>query len=411
MEIARALSMIGQTPDACRTAILTFSGGAGILSCDLIEQQGLKVADLSPTTKQELSALFPEWLPASNPVDMFHAFAFRGPIATYEGAFRAVVKDPRVDVLFLHFFVGLYPNYDRLKRFKDMANREGKVLILWVIGRRPALRAFKREAQEASIPVHGELFRAVECLAYASRYTPHINKARLILTRKSKLPPKAASLLKSRPERIWDEFASKRLLQAMGIPVVEEKIVESPAAALSAARRMGYPVVLKGLAKGEVHKTESGLVCLDIRTQAALKNAFAGLTHKLKGKGKILLQRQMPSEYELIVGMIRDAQFGPCVMFGLGGIFSELQKDVVFAPAPLSISTARELIMRIAGKKLLLGYRGRKPLQTKVMADILVAVGNLASACPDIEQIDINPLIVDQGQPVAVDATIIKMAD
>ncbi len=410
MEVTRALAMIGRAPANCRTAILTFSGGAGILSCDLIEQQGLRVAELSASTKKELALIFPDWLPASNPVDMFPAFAVKGAVAAYDGAFNAVVKDPKVDVLFLHFFVGLYPNYNRLKLFKEAADREGKVLILWVIGRRDALRTFKREAQENAIPVHGELFRAVECLAYASRYTLRKKTSQLIFTGKHKLLPKAASILSVCPERIWDEFDSKRLLKTYGIPTVEEKIVESAFAAATAARKIRFPVVLKGLVRGQVHKTESGLVCLNITSVAGLKASFADLTRRMKGKGQILLQRQMPVEYELIVGMVRDKQFGPCVMFGLGGIFSELQKDVVFAPAPLSTSTAKELIQRISGKKLLQGFRGRKPLDMKLMAEILVNLGNLATACLDIEQIDINPLVIYQGKPVAVDATVIKKA-
>ncbi|MEE9910587.1 MAG: acetate--CoA ligase family protein [Deltaproteobacteria bacterium] len=408
MEVARALAMIKQTPAGCRTAILTFSGGAGILSCDLIEQQGLRVAELSDATKRELAPVFPDWLPASNPVDMFPAFALKGPMVAYEGAFNAVVKDPKVDVIFLHFFVGLYPNYDRLKRFKETADREGKVLILWVIGRRDALKSFKREAQEAAIPVHGELFRAVECLACASRYTPRKKTPRLIHPKTPTLLSKASSVLSDRPQRIWDEFDSKRLLKTYSIPVVEEKIAESASAALRMARKMGFPVVLKGLAPGQVHKTESGLVCLGIPSAGALQAAYTGLVKRMKGRGRILLQRQMPVEYELIVGMLRDKQFGACVMFGLGGIFSELQKDVVFAPAPLSASTAKELIGRISGKKILQGFRGRKPLDMEAMAGILVALGNLAAACPDIEQIDINPLVVFQGNPVAVDATIVR---
>jgi acetyltransferase len=407
MEVTRALAMIGRTPANCRTAIMTFSGGAGILSCDLIEQQGMRVADLSPSTRQELSSVFPDWMPASNPVDMFPAFALKGPIAAYDGAFRAVVKDPKVDVIFLHFFVGLYPNYDRLKVFKEAADREGKVLILWVIGRRDALRIFKREAQEASIPVHGELYRAVECLAYASRYTPRRKAPQLIHPRKRKVLPKAQALLSANREHIWDEFASKRLLKTYGIPVVEEQIVETFSAAVTAAKKMGFPVVLKGLAQGQVHKTESGLVCLNVTNTSALKSAYADLAKRMKGKGRILLQRQMPIEYELIIGMVRDEQFGPCVMFGLGGIFSELQQDVVFAPAPLTAATAKVMIGRISGIKLLQGYRGRKPLDLKITADILVSLGNLASGCPDIEQIDINPLVVSQGKPVAVDATVI----
>jgi acetyltransferase len=409
MEVARALAMIGKTPAHCRTAIVTFSGGAGILSCDLLEQQGLRVADLSDSTKKDLASVFPDWLPASNPVDMFPAFALKGPTAAYDSAFRAVVKDPKVDVIFLHFFVGLYPNYDQLKTFKDAADREGKVLILWVIGRRDALKAFKREAQDAAIPVHGELYRAVECLAYASRYTPRKKASRLIVAgRPRKIPPKALSLLAGNPRRVWDEFTSKQLFKAVGIPVVEERIVESAAAAVSAARKMGFPLVLKGLLEGAVHKTEAGLVMLGISSPAALKKSFADLTRRMKGKGRILMQRQMPVEYELIAGVLRDEQFGPCVMFGLGGIFSELQKDVVFAPAPLSVATAKEMMGRISAKKLLQGFRGLKPLDIKAMADILVALGDLAAACPEIDQIDINPLVVHQGKPAAVDGTVIK---
>lgn len=408
MEVARALAMIGRTPANCRTAIMTFSGGAGILSCDLLEQQGLRVAELSPATKRELASIFPDWLPASNPVDMFPAFALKGPMAAYDGAFNAVVKDPKVDVVFLHFFVGLYPNYDRLKRFKEAADREKKVLILWVIGRRDALRTFKREAQDASIPVHGELFRAVECLAFASRYVPRKKTAALIHSAKPRLLPKAAAILSAAPERIWDEFISKRLLKTYGIPVVEEQIVESAAGALGAARKTGFPVVLKGLLPGRIHKTESGLVRLGISSAAALRKTYADLDKQMKGRGKILLERQLPVEYELIAGMLRDPQFGACVMFGLGGIFSELQQDVVFAPAPLSLTTAKDLIQRISGKKLLQGFRGRKPLDMAQMAGILVNLGNLAAAAPDIEQIDINPLVVAKGKAIAVDATVIR---
>ncbi len=409
MEVARALAMIGKTPQACRTALLTFSGGAGILSCDLLEAQGLRVADLSPATKRELAHVFPDWMPAANPVDLFPAFARRGPIAAYDDAFRAVVKDPRVDVLFLHFFVGLYPNYERLKVFKETADREGKLLVIWAIGRRDALRIFKREAQEAAIPVHGELYRAVECLAFAARYTPRRKPSRLLAGGGAyRLPPRAAAVLGENRGRVWDEFESKRLLKALGIPVVTEKIVATAAAAVAAARQIGFPVVLKGLTPDNVHKTEAGLVVLNISGPAALKKAFADLARRMKGRGRMLLQRQMPVEYELIVGLVRDRQFGPCVMFGLGGVFSELQKDVVFAPAPLSASIARELPDRLAGRKLLQGYRGQKPLDRKATADILMAVGRLAAACPDIEQIDINPLVVRAGRLVAVDATVIR---
>jgi acetyltransferase len=115
----------------------------------------------------------------------------------------------------------------------------------------------------------------------------------------------------------------------------------------------------------------------------------------------------MEADYELIAGFLRDDQFGPCVMFGLGGIFSELEKDVVFALAPLSRGDAIALIRRIRGRKILDGFRGMEPLNEEVMADILVAIGNLGVSYGEIGQIDINPLAVSGGVPTAVDATII----
>jgi len=127
----------------------------------------------------------------------------------------------------------------------------------------------------------------------------------------------------------------------------------------------------------------------------------------MNGQGRILLQRQLSIDYELIAGYLLDVQFGPCVMFGLGGIFSELRRDVVFATAPLTEQSALKLIYRIKGCKLLQGFRGMMPINEKAVAGVLVGLGNLGDACTQIEQIDINPLIVTVGNPVAVDASII----
>jgi acyl-CoA synthetase (NDP forming) len=412
MELTRALAMIPDTPPHCRTAIITLSGGAGILSCDLLEEQGLSVAELSPETKKELAAVFPDWFPSSNPVDLYPAFALKGPIAAYDGAFNAVIKDPNVDVIFIHYFAGLYPSYGVLPAIKAAADKAGKVIIMWVIGLSDSLRTFKRDCQESGIPAHGELSRAVECLAAASRYQRRKPIAANNAEAKPVLSSGVAKLVsKGKGRRIWDEFDSKQLLALCDIPVVDEQIAKNINEAASLAQKIGYPVVMKGLAPGEVHKTESGLVCLNLANSAGVKSAFEELMKRMSGQGRILLQRQLSIDYELIAGYLLDAQFGPCVMFGLGGIFSELQRDVVFATAPLTEQSALELIFRIKGSKLLQGFRGMKPINEKAMAGILVNLGNLGAACPAIEQIDINPLIVSGGNPVAVDASIILKND
>jgi len=408
MELARALAMIPDTPPHCRTAILTFSGGSGILSCDLLEEQGLSVAQFSPETKKELGTIFPDWLPPANPVDLFPAFGLKGPLPAFAGAFAAVVKDPQVDVIFMHYFAGLYRNFQGMEEMKQIADREGKVVIMWVIGRREGARTFRQEAQKYGIPVHGELSRAVECLAAASRYRNRKDKISEKEDDTVLLSCDTSDLLSRGTDgRIWDEYASKQLLKRCGIPVVEERVVSSPAEAEDAATALGSSVVLKGLLPGQVHKTESSLVCLGITTPADLRKAFEEMKGRMEGDGRIVIQRQMEADYELIAGFLRDDQFGPCVMFGLGGILSELEKDVAFALAPLSRADAIGLIRSIRGKRLLEGFRGMKPLQEDLMADILVRLGALGTSSEKIEQIDINPLTVSGGIPTAVDATII----
>ena len=409
MELTRALAVIPHTPPACRTAILTFSGGAGILSCDLIAEQGLSVAEFSPETKQALDEIFPDWLPAANPVDLFPVFGIHGPLAAYHKTFDVLVEDPKVDAILLHYFAGLYKNYEGLARMKEQADQAGKILIAWVIGRRDATKEFRIEAQKSGIPVHGELARAVECLAAASRYEPRKNTA---VTGSAGAPARLNQdvtdfVTALNNGRVWDEYDSKRLLYSSHIPVVDERVIQSLSEAETAAGEMGYPVVLKGLIPGSINKTEAGLVHLDITSPATLKDAFETIRGKMNGQGRVVVQRQMKADYELIGGFLRNDQFGPCVMFGLGGVFSELEKDVVFAPAPLSRETALKLIGRIRGHKLLRGFRGMAPLREELMADVLVSLGNLGAACDRIEQIDINPLAVADGVPTAVDATVI----
>ena len=138
-----------------------------------------------------------------------------------------------------------------------------------------------------------------------------------------------------------------------------------------------------------------------------LEAAFRNLQGKLNHHGRILIQKEIKFDYELMAGFICDDQFGPCVMFGLGGIFSEVDPDVAFAIAPLDRDRALDLIHRIRSTRLLQGFRGIAPLQEEIMVDILVNLGNLGIAHPQIEQIDINPLLITNGAPVVVDASVL----
>jgi acetyltransferase len=204
-----------------------------------------------------------------------------------------------------------------------------------------------------------------------------------------------------------DEYESKRILKALEVPIVSEKIVGSIQEALTAVRVFGFPVVMKGVDPEIIHKTEANLVRLDITSEDQVPGVYEELKEAMGDKGRVLVQAQISGGLELIAGLVRDPQFGPCVMCGLGGVFAELIKDRVFAAAPLSHEGALALIGRLKFQELLNGFRGAEPVDKDALAGVLVGLSRLGVAAPTVSQVDINPLIVANGKPVAVDATIV----
>ena len=408
MDVANALAMIPNVNPACRTAIITLSGGAGILACDALAKLGLPAAQLSEATIKHLSEIFPVWMPVSNPIDLFPALALHGREIAFDRAISAVLSDPSVDALLIHFVAGLEQEDLDLDLLKKKAAESGKIALFWLMGSEEGCRAFRQRAREAGIIVHEDVSRIAECLRAASEFAQRWRSRKTrdgLATPVSESVPKPPVLACG--EKIWDEFDSKRLLSEWNIPVVEEKIVQSIDEAWETASKIGAPVVLKGLIPGRTHKTEHDLVHLHIMDKPGLEAAFHNLQGKLNHHGRILIQKEIKFDYELMAGFICDDQFGPCVMFGLGGIFSEVDPDVAFAIAPLDRDRALDLIHRIRSTRLLQGFRGIAPLQEEIMVDILVNLGNLGIAHPQIEQIDINPLLITNGAPVVVDASVL----
>jgi len=409
MDLCRTLAAYPDLPARKpRVAVLTFSGGAGIVSADFIEDLGMETADLSPSTIDALAQVFPEWMPVSNPVDLWPAVERNGMAAVYDAAIRAVCADPNVDAILFHAFVGgLRVEPDIASLARD-ARDSGKPIFCWVIGRQEAVKTFQLKAQEQGLPVFGELYRAAECMAAAFARTRIIGGNTANIENPPAIAlPFALSTIATGPTTVLDEYTSKQVLAAAGIAVVEERIVLSVAEMEAAARDLGFPLVVKGLLPDTVHKMDLGLVHLDIRSAADAVDLFHRLTGQMDGQGKILAQRQVPEGPELIAGMVRDPQFGPCVMCGLGGVFTELINDTVFGVAPLEMEDALAMIGRLKTPKLLDGFRGSPPVDRTALARILVQLGNLALQFPSIREIDINPLIIHQGRPIAVDASIV----
>ena len=213
----------------------------------------------------------------------------------------------------------------------------------------------------------------------------------------------------ARGEKTLSEYDSKRILAAYGVPVTREVLVSNLTQARAAARRLKYPVVLKACAADAAHKTEKGLVAVNLAGERALSAAFRRI-QKRAGKrydGGYLVQEMVQGEREVMIGMVRDAQFGPSVMFGLGGIFTEILHDVVFRIAPLRKRDALDMLKGIKGHRILGPVRGMLAVDLDMLAASLIAIGRIGLEHEEISEIDVNPLIVRGARPVAVDALVV----
>ena len=213
-------------------------------------------------------------------------------------------------------------------------------------------------------------------------------------------------------QKSLSEHDSKRVLSAYGVPVAVERLAPTAIAAQDIAEKMGYPVVLKGCSPDLLHKTEAGLIAIGIGSSKELAKAYKDLLVRA-GKnydGTFLVQKMLKGQRELMIGMTRDKQFGPSVMFGLGGIFTEVFRDICFRLAPLKIRDAQQMMNEIRSTRILDAVRGMPKVDRQILSRAIVGVGRAAIDNPEIIEIDINPLIVVGSKPIAVDGLIVLKA-
>jgi len=222
---------------------------------------------------------------------------------------------------------------------------------------------------------------------------------------------KAHEILKAaqkRKQNALSEYESKMLLSAYGIPVVKDALARDWNEARESALDIGYPVVLKVSSPEVAHKTEKGLIETDLKNEIDLERAFHRLNERAKGlDGDFLVQKMIKNTRELVIGMTRDPQFGPCVMFGLGGIFTEVLHDVSFRVAPIEKRDALEMVREIRGYEILQAIRGMEAVDLDVLSESIIALGRIGLEHPVVQEIDVNPIMVQEGQPVAVDALVV----
>ncbi len=212
---------------------------------------------------------------------------------------------------------------------------------------------------------------------------------------------------------ILTEFESKKILKQAGISVVETKLAKTQKEAISLSQKMGFPVALKITSPDVIHKSDSGGVKLSINSVAEVKKAYDEILKKVRKQYPdaiihgVSVQKMALPGTEVIVGTSKDPQFGPVIMFGLGGIFVELLKDVSFRVIPVEQRDAQEMIKEIKGYPLLQGYRGKEPANISALVEIILKISKLIEENPQIKELELNPILAYKNKAVAVDARII----
>jgi acyl-CoA synthetase (NDP forming) len=395
-------------------AVYAMSGGTASHVADLCGAMGLDVPRFSADTVRALGELLPWYLRRDNPVDS-------GGVITAKPENRTVLElmrdDPAVDVLFCPI-TGVFPGMsDALARDAIALHEAGgkPVVVAWTSPLRDD--DSYRALCTAGVPLFHSLTAAVKgmkALAEWSSFTRHrIGPFDVVPTQPSPAAEAGRAVLACGGP--YDEVRAKQLLAAYGIPTVAERVAGNVDDALRAAGEFGYPVVLKVLSPDLAHKSDLGLVEVGVRDDASLRRLYDELLRRVAANAPeasvsgILVQPMVTGAVaEVILGLSHSAPFGPTLLFGLGGVFTEVFADVAFAVPPFDRAYAREVVMSTKGSALLQGLRGRPAGDIEALLDVLMALQRLAVELGDeIGELDINPLLVMPDGVIAVDALVV----
>jgi len=383
-------------PAGDRIAIVTNAGGPGILCTDALIGSGLTLAELSPKTRKALAKALPPEASTGNPVDMIAS----ADASRYRAALELVTRDPGVDGIIAIFVSPIMIDAYEVAVAIAAASRGVKPVLSVFMGKRRSDEGVA-ELRSHRVPVYRFPENAAAAMAGLVRYRTLRDRP---IGRTVRFPSDAARARKAiaSARRAGRTMLSARevgeVLAAYGFPLAPSRLCSSVAEAIAAAHELGYPVVLKAASDAIVHKSDLGGVKVDLRNGDEVAAAFKQIVSRLRSKDAKLLvqvQRMIGGGREVILGMTRDAQFGPVLMFGLGGIFVEVMKDVSVRIHPLTDVNARSMIERIKGFPLLAGARGEKPVDLPFLERSLLRLSQLVGDLEDeLAELDINPLIV-----------------
>jgi acetate---CoA ligase (ADP-forming) len=404
-------------PTGRRVGVVTNAGGPGILLADACEAHGLEVPELTPATVTALRQFLPAHASVKNPVDMI---ASASP-EQYRLAIEAVGADPNVDSLVVIYIPPLVTKPEEIA--EAVAQAAGTVpttkpiatVFMGSKGTPPALSKGPRGALPSyAFPENAALAlsAALRCAQWRGRPTGRVTP--LERERVRGIRTVLDRLLASKTASFWADSADLlEILQLAGIPLAPYELCAPRGAEVAAAAsRVGYPVVLKAIALGLLHKSDAGGVALGLSNEAEVHGAVDTMRARIQGAGyalnQVLVQKEIRGEVEAIVGVTLDPSLGPVAVVGLGGVQVELLRDVAFRITPVTDVDASEMLASLRSTKLLDGYRGSPALDKEGLSAVLRRVSALVEAFPEIVEMELNPIEVNRvGQGVvAVDARI-----
>ncbi|MBQ5766039.1 MAG: acetate--CoA ligase family protein [Burkholderiaceae bacterium] len=400
-------------PKGDRVAIMTNSGGPGIMATDAVCEYGMQMAQLSDETKAKLRSFLPAAASVKNPVDMIAS----APLEHYRQTLETLLADENVDMIMAIYlpFLGL-KDIDVAKALMEIKAQNPEKPIVGVFMTNNEF--FKQLADmDVNMPFFMYAEEAVDGMNRLNQQRLWVEKPIGEEVRFDVDQARARAIMAEAVAEGRDQLSTREsidVLEAYGVRVCQAGFARTEDEAVAIADRIGYPIVMKMTSKTTSHKTDVGGVRVNIGSADALRAQYQDLVAKLEERGLleglegVIIQEMVKGSREMVCGIATDPQYGPQLMFGLGGVFIEVMKDVTFRIAPITNVDAHEMVRSVKAYKLLQGARGTTPAQIDQIESTLLRLSQLVSDFAFIDELDINPLIISEknGEAIAVDGRI-----
>jgi acetyltransferase len=402
-------------PRGSRLTILTNGGGPGVMAADTLARFGLDPVPLTSETILNLDAFLPSFWSRNNPIDILGDASVDRFRRTLEVCLDAKHTDGVCVIIAPQALTDTADLAGVLVSM--MEGRRFPVFACWLGGKRieKAVEILNR----SGIPTYGTPEQAVRAFLYMVEYARNMESLMEIppkLTTHITFDPGAARLLLAQAplSRFMSESDAKDVLSAYGLPVIRTELADSEEEASRLGRALGYPLAMKLRSPDVTHKTEVGGVRLDLRSDTDVREAFAAIVEaagrhhpEARIEGVMIQPFFANPDYEILLGAKRDAHFGPVILFGMGGIFTEVLKDRSLGLPPMNRLLARCLMQETKAWTLLQGYRNRPPANLEQLEEMIIRLSQLLIDFPEIAELDMNPVLIKNGQAVTVDARIL----